>query len=133
MGNNMDTTDLNGEILTLDEVAAFLKAGKRTIYRFAQNGNIPAFKFGEKTEDPMAMYAIVITTIPANLAGVPAMSIPAGLSDDGLPVGFQSPAPHQRDEVMYKPAAALEAALEESWNGPIWQSLKTPWLDGLDK
>ena len=36
-------------------------------------------------------------------------------------------------EVMYKPAAALEAALEESWNGPIWQSLKTPWLDGLDK
>lgn len=46
MGNNMDTTDLNGEILTLDEVAAFLKAGKRTIYRFAQNGNIPAFKFG---------------------------------------------------------------------------------------
>ena len=38
-----------------------------------------------------------------------------------------------RGEVMYKPAAALEAALEESWNGPIWQSLKTPWLDGLDK
>ena len=42
-------------------------------------------------------------------------------------------APQQRDEVMYKPAAALEAALEDSWNGPIWQSLKTPWLDGLDK
>ena len=94
---------------------------------------VTAFKFGEKTEDPMAMYAIDITTIPANLAGVPAMSIPAGLSDDGLPVGFQFLAPQQRDEVMYKPAAALEAALEESWNGPIWQSLKTPWLDGLDK
>lgn len=34
---------------------------------------------------------------------------------------------------MYKPAAALEAALEESWGGPIWQSLKTPWFDGLNK
>ena len=55
------------------------------------------------------------------------------LAGVGLPVGFQFLAPQQRDEVMYKPAAALEAALEESWNGPIWQSLKTPWLDGLDK
>lgn len=36
----------NGEILTLDEVAAYLKAGKRTVYRFAQNGDIPAFKLG---------------------------------------------------------------------------------------
>ena len=92
-----------------------------------------AFKFGEKMNDPLAMYMNDIATIPANLAGVPAMSIPAGLSDDGLPVGFQFIAPQQRDEVMYKPAAALEAALEESWGGPIWQSLKTPWFDGLNK
>ena len=42
----MGTTNLEGEILTLDEVAAFLKAGKRTVYRFAQNGEIPAFKLG---------------------------------------------------------------------------------------
>ena len=48
-----------------------------------------AFKFGEKMNDPLAMYMNDIATIPANLAGVPAMSIPAGLSDDGLPVGFQ--------------------------------------------
>ncbi|PAU69754.1 glutamyl-tRNA amidotransferase [Bifidobacterium italicum] len=92
-----------------------------------------AFKFGEKMDDPLAMYMNDIATIPANLAGVPAMSIPAGLSDDGLPVGFQFIAPQQRDEVMYKPAAALEAALEEDWNGPIWRSLRTPWLDGLNK
>ncbi|MEE0654735.1 MAG: Asp-tRNA(Asn)/Glu-tRNA(Gln) amidotransferase subunit GatA [Bifidobacterium criceti] len=92
-----------------------------------------AFKFGEKMDDPLAMYMNDIATIPANLAGVPAMSIPAGLSDDGLPVGFQFIAPQQRDEVMYKPAAALEAALEESWGAPIWSSLKTPWLDGLNK
>ncbi|HFF6190844.1 MULTISPECIES: helix-turn-helix domain-containing protein [Stenotrophomonas] len=42
----MGNTDSDGEILTLDEVAAFLKAGKRTVYRFAQNGDIPAFKLG---------------------------------------------------------------------------------------
>jgi excisionase family DNA binding protein len=39
-------TDTDGEILTLDEVATFLKAGKRTVYRLAQNGEIPAFKLG---------------------------------------------------------------------------------------
>ena len=42
----MGTTNLEEEILTLDEVAAFLKAGKRTVYRFAQSGEMPAFKFG---------------------------------------------------------------------------------------
>lgn len=111
----------------------FKKAFEKVDVLVGPTSPVTAFKFGEKTEDPMAMYAIDITTIPANLAGVPAMSIPAGLSDDGLPVGFQFLAPQQRDEAMYKPAAALEAALEEDWNGPIWQSLKTPWLDGLNK
>lgn len=92
-----------------------------------------AFKFGEKMDDPLAMYMNDIATIPANLAGVPALSIPAGLSDDGLPTGIQFIAPQCHDEQMYKPAAALEAALEEQWNGPIWQSLKTPWIDSLTK
>ncbi|MDN5979749.1 amidase family protein, partial [Bifidobacterium mongoliense] len=87
-----------------------------------------AFKFGAKMDDPLAMYMNDIDTIPANMAGTPAMSIPAGLSDDGLPVGFQFIAPQKRDDVMYKPAAALEAALDERRGGPIWGSLKTPWL-----
>ena len=90
-----------------------------------------AFRFGEKMDDPLAMYLNDVATIPANLAGTPAMSIPAGLSDDGLPVGFQFFAPQMRDEVMYRPAAALEAALEEQWGGPISKKLSTPWLDGL--
>ena len=90
-----------------------------------------AFRFGEKVDDPLAMYLNDVATIPANLAGTPAMSIPAGLSDDGLPVGFQFFAPQMRDEVMYRPAAALEAALEEQWGGPISRKLSTPWLDGL--
>ena len=111
----------------------FKKAFEQVDVLVAPTSPSTAFKFGEKMDDPLAMYMNDIATIPANLAGVPAMSIPAGLSDDGLPVGFQFIAPQQRDEVMYKPAAALEAALGDSWNGPIWNDLKTPWLDGLGK
>lgn len=84
-------------------------------------------------DDPLAMYMNDIATIPANLAGTPAMSIPAGLSDDGLPVGFQLIAPQKRDDLLYKPAAALEAALEERWNGPIWRSMNASWLKNLAK
>ncbi|WP_194786385.1 Asp-tRNA(Asn)/Glu-tRNA(Gln) amidotransferase subunit GatA [Actinomyces haliotis] len=77
-----------------------------------------AYKFGEK-DDPMAMYAMDVTTIPANLAGVPAMSLPSGLSDDGLPVGFQLLAPQRADDRLYRVGAVLEAALEESWGGHL--------------
>ncbi|MCF2706524.1 Asp-tRNA(Asn)/Glu-tRNA(Gln) amidotransferase subunit GatA [Arcanobacterium haemolyticum] len=73
-----------------------------------------AFKFGEKMNDPMAMYLNDIATIPANLAGVPAMSLPCGLAEeDGLPVGFQIIAPSHKDEVMYEIAGALETGLGE--------------------
>jgi len=78
-----------------------------------------AFKFGEKTDDPLAMYLNDIATIPANLAGVPGMSLPAGLSDDGLPVGFQIVAPQKQDDRLYFVGAALEAALEAKWGGPL--------------
>ncbi|WP_415544758.1 Asp-tRNA(Asn)/Glu-tRNA(Gln) amidotransferase subunit GatA [Dermacoccus barathri] len=78
-----------------------------------------AFKLGEKLEDPMAMYLNDVATIPANLAGLPGMSLPAGLSDDGLPVGFQILAPATKDERMYGVGAALERALEEKWGAPL--------------
>ncbi|MFD2028284.1 Asp-tRNA(Asn)/Glu-tRNA(Gln) amidotransferase subunit GatA [Promicromonospora aerolata] len=78
-----------------------------------------AFKFGEKLDDPLAMYLNDIATIPANLAGVPGMSLPNGLSDDGLPVGFQILAPAKADDRLYRVGAALEAALESRWGGPI--------------
>ncbi len=106
----------------------FKKAFEKVDVLVSPTSPVTAFPFDEKTTDPMAMYLIDITTIPANLAGVPGMSIPCGISDDGLPVGFQFLAPQQRDDLMYKPAAALEAALEDQWNGPIWNSMKTPWL-----
>jgi aspartyl-tRNA(Asn)/glutamyl-tRNA(Gln) amidotransferase subunit A len=71
-----------------------------------------AFPLGERVADPMAMYLADLCTIPSNLYGGPALSVPCGLSaDDGLPVGFQVMAPVQADERMYRLAAAVEVAL----------------------
>ena len=79
-----------------------------------------AFKFGDKIDDPMAMYLNDIATIPANLAGVPGMSLPSGLADeDGLPAGFQILAPAAADERLYAVGAALEQRLLASWGGPL--------------
>ncbi|KGJ73487.1 glutamyl-tRNA amidotransferase [Cryobacterium roopkundense] len=75
-----------------------------------------AFKFGEKLDDPMAMYLNDVTTIPANLAGVPGMSLPIGLApEDGLPVGLQIMAPAKADARLYTVGAAIEQLLEASW------------------
>lgn len=79
-----------------------------------------AFKFGEKLSDPVAMYLNDIATIPANLAGVPGMSLPSGISsDDGLPVGIQVLAPARGDALMYEVGGALERAFEKAWGGPF--------------
>ena len=75
-----------------------------------------AFKLGEKLEDPLAMYLNDIATIPANLAGIPGMSIPNGLAEeDGLPVGIQLLAPAREDARLYQVGAALEKMHEELW------------------
>jgi aspartyl-tRNA(Asn)/glutamyl-tRNA(Gln) amidotransferase subunit A len=75
-----------------------------------------AFKLGEKTGDPLSMYLNDIATIPANLAGIPGISVPAGLAaEDGLPVGIQFLAPAREDARLYGVAAALEALLEQKW------------------
>ena len=74
-----------------------------------------AFAIGEKVDDPLAMYLFDLCTLPVNLAGNCAMSVPSGLSaDDGLPVGLQIMAPSMADERLYRVGAAYEAA-----RGPI--------------
>ncbi|GAA4345506.1 Asp-tRNA(Asn)/Glu-tRNA(Gln) amidotransferase subunit GatA [Angustibacter luteus] len=79
-----------------------------------------AFKLGEKLDDPLAMYLNDVATIPANLAGVPGMSLPVGLApENGLPVGVQLLAPATKDERLYGVGAALEALLTERWGGPL--------------
>ncbi|MBR21915.1 MAG: Asp-tRNA(Asn)/Glu-tRNA(Gln) amidotransferase GatCAB subunit A [Leifsonia sp.] len=80
-----------------------------------------AFKFGEKMSDPLAMYLNDVTTIPANLAGVPGMGLPMGLApEDGLPVGLQIMAPAREDARLYTVGAAVEQLLEAQWGGPLW-------------
>jgi aspartyl-tRNA(Asn)/glutamyl-tRNA(Gln) amidotransferase subunit A len=79
-----------------------------------------AFRQGEKLDDPLSMYLQDVATIPANLAGVPGMSLPAGLADeDGLPVGVQILAPANADDRLYRVGAALEAALVRRWGAPL--------------
>ena len=79
-----------------------------------------AFRFGDKLDDPMAMYLNDIATIPANLAGIPGISVPSGLADeDGLPAGFQILAPAMRDDRLYAVGAALEARLTAAWGGAM--------------
>jgi aspartyl-tRNA(Asn)/glutamyl-tRNA(Gln) amidotransferase subunit A len=69
-----------------------------------------AFPFGSRTSDPYQMYLADLYTIPSNLYGGPAISVPCGLSE-GLPVGFQVMAPTLGDDRMYRVAAALESAV----------------------
>jgi len=79
-----------------------------------------AFRFGQKLDDPVAMYLSDVATIPANLAGVPGISVPSGLAEeDGLPTGVQVLAPAQADDRLYRVGAVVEAMLVERWGGPL--------------
>ncbi|MET0447094.1 MAG: Asp-tRNA(Asn)/Glu-tRNA(Gln) amidotransferase subunit GatA [Aeromicrobium sp.] len=79
-----------------------------------------AYPLGEKLDDPLAMYLGDVATIPANLIGIPGLSLPVGLADeDGLPVGLQFLAPQKADDRLYNAAAALERLLEEKWGGTL--------------
>lgn len=61
----------------------------------------PAFPLGDKMNDPMAMYMCDIFSAPANLAGIPAMSIPSGKTESGLPLGLQITAPYLREDILF--------------------------------
>ena len=71
-----------------------------------------AFAMGDKTADPLTMYLNDVCTIPSNLSGHPAMSVPFGVGDDGLPIGVQVLAPLMGEVVMFQVAAELERAMQ---------------------
>jgi len=79
----------------------------------------PAFKIGEKINDPLQMYLSDIFTIPVNLAGTCAMSIPAGLSSNGLPIGMQLIGKPFGEETILRASYAFEQATE-------WHTMKAP-------
>ena len=81
----------------------------------------PAFKVGANIDDPMTMYANDILTIPINLAGVPAISIPCGF-ENGLPLGLQIIGKHFDEETIYRTAYAYEQATEFHKETPqLWE------------
>jgi aspartyl-tRNA(Asn)/glutamyl-tRNA(Gln) amidotransferase subunit A len=76
----------------------------------------PAYKIGEKMEDPLSMYLGDVYTVTANLAGIPGMSVPAGLNSKGLPIGVQLLARPLGEEHIFKAASYLE--LQRSHHTP---------------
>jgi aspartyl-tRNA(Asn)/glutamyl-tRNA(Gln) amidotransferase subunit A len=84
-----------------------------------------AFDIGERADNPMAMYLADLCTIPSNLAGNAAISVPIGLApEDGLPVGLQVMAPPLADDRLYRVAAAVETAFTERWGHPLLAEAK---------
>jgi aspartyl-tRNA(Asn)/glutamyl-tRNA(Gln) amidotransferase subunit A len=84
-----------------------------------------AFDIGERADDPMAMYLADLCTIPSNLAGNAAISVPIGLAaEDNLPVGLQVMAPPLADDRLYRVAAAVEAAFTERRGHPLLAEAK---------
>ena len=80
-----------------------------------------AFELGAKTADPLAMYLCDVCTVPVNLTGHAAMSVPFGTGDAGLPVGVQVLAPALGEPTMFRVARAIEQA---AGSGATFRSLQ---------
>ncbi|WOB45080.1 Asp-tRNA(Asn)/Glu-tRNA(Gln) amidotransferase subunit GatA [Thermoleptolyngbya oregonensis NK1-22] len=78
-----------------------------------------AFKAGEKTDDPLSMYLSDLMTIPVNLAGLPALSLPCGFDDQGLPIGLQMIGNVLREDILLSVAYAYEQATEWHKKAPV--------------
>ncbi|MGH3444322.1 MAG: amidase family protein, partial [Nocardioidaceae bacterium] len=114
-------------LVSRDFAAAFEKADVLV----SPTAPTTAFKIGEKVDDPLAMYLNDMATIPANLSGVPGISVPSGLApEDGLPTGVQILAPAMADDRVYRVGACVEGLLCHHWGGPLLD--RAPSL-GLDR
>ncbi len=83
----------------------------------------PAFRIGERMDDPLAMYKADLCTIPSNLAGNASASFPVGVSAEGLPIGLQVMAPPMADDRLYRVGGWLESVMEQAWGGPLLQQM----------
>jgi aspartyl-tRNA(Asn)/glutamyl-tRNA(Gln) amidotransferase subunit A len=91
-------------------MAAFERAYVSVDVLLGATAPTTAFALGAKVDDPMAMYMNDVCTIPSNLSGHPAVSVPFGVGDDGLPVGVQVLAPALQEALLFRVAGAVEAA-----------------------
>lgn len=86
----------------------FLDAFKTVDLIISPVSPTPAWKIGEKASDPLAMYLSDVYTVNANLAGIPGLSVPAGFSDAGLPIGIQFMGPHFSEKKLFQAGSAFE-------------------------
>jgi aspartyl-tRNA(Asn)/glutamyl-tRNA(Gln) amidotransferase subunit A len=80
-----------------------------------------AFEIGAKAQDPLSMYLSDVCTIPTNLAGHPAMSVPYGLGENEMPIGVQVMAPALGEANMFRIAAAIESKAPAITRKVFWQ------------
>jgi len=79
----------------------------------------PAWKIGDKADDPLALYLSDILTLSANLAGIPGMSVPCGFNSQGLPIGMQLQAAHFNEEILLRAAYNLEQRAGVAGKKPV--------------
>jgi aspartyl-tRNA(Asn)/glutamyl-tRNA(Gln) amidotransferase subunit A len=97
----------------------FLAAFKSCDAIITPTSPTPAFAIGEKTDDPLAMYLNDIYTVTANLAGVPGISVPCGLSSERLPIGFQLIGPYWSESMLLKLSHGYEQVQPFTERPPI--------------
>lgn len=99
----------NKAVLLRDKIARQVsEAFKKVDYILTPTVPSPAFKIGEKMDDPVAMYLCDIFSAPANLAGVPSIAVPSGNTNTGLPMSIQFMAPHFREDSLFEVGKAFE-------------------------
>lgn len=96
----------------------FTKAFERCDVIVSPVAPSPAFKIGEKSHDPLAMYLSDILTLSANLAGIPGMSVPCGFSPEGLPIGLQLLGNHFDEERLFKVGFNFEQSVDIRFQRP---------------
>ena len=102
-------------------IEEYSKAFKECDFILTPVSPSPAFKLGEKVNDPVSMYLEDVMSVPLNLAGIPGLSFPAGKSEEGLPVGLQMIGPRRSDKELLSFVSSIAAPAEtiEEDSGPI--------------
>ncbi|MDH5752835.1 MAG: aspartyl/glutamyl-tRNA amidotransferase subunit A, partial [Deltaproteobacteria bacterium] len=97
----------------------FQKAFSSVDFIASPTSPVPAFRLGERLQDPLQMYLVDAFTLPVNLAGLPGISVPAGFTEQGLPLGLQLIAPHFQEESLLGAAHAFESVTDFHRRRPV--------------